>query len=308
MMSEPTFSVVIANYNYRAFVAEAVRSALRQTPPPLEVIVVDDGSTDGSPEFLRREFGDEPAVKLVCQDNRGQLSAFAAGIMACQGAVVCLLDADDIWESGHLRALADAYAATPTLDCVFTNMRYFGSRQGLYDSRGSDYDYGLTALLTRFLARWVGVPTSALSMRRGLAQRIFLDLPPRYYREWWSDECMIYGGSIWGAHKKYLAAVTVGYRMHGKNASLQNRADAVTRLKDAYRLQRLLAHFANAAALDAGSLRMIKHEFKTKPRPSREELSLYLQLLRRTPFGLFKRIEIGLSMCRYYRRQRRGGA
>src|SRR4051812_50080614 len=65
----PTVAVVIDNYNYARYVAEAVRSALGQTLPPAEVIVVDDGSTDASREVIAT-FGD--AVRAVSKDNGGQ--------------------------------------------------------------------------------------------------------------------------------------------------------------------------------------------------------------------------------------------
>src|SRR5690606_33971775 len=79
-------SIVICNHNYEHFVAAAVESALRQTYKPIEVIVIDDGSTDGSRERLQRF---EEQVRLVFKSNRGQPSAVNAGFHESRGEIVC---------------------------------------------------------------------------------------------------------------------------------------------------------------------------------------------------------------------------
>ena len=89
-----TVSVVIPSYNYGRFVTEAVESALRQTWPPLEVIVVDDGSTDDTRSRLA-PFHDR--VRYVHQENRGLSAARNTGIRHAVGEWVALLDADDLW-------------------------------------------------------------------------------------------------------------------------------------------------------------------------------------------------------------------
>lgn len=301
--SPPTFSVVIVNYNYRAYVVEAVESALAQDLPPQEVVVVDDGSTDGSGILLRERYGHHPQVRLVCKENGGQLSGFVAALPLCTGDVLCLLDSDDLWEKNHLHTLAQAYRQDPSLDVVFTNLAYFGAQEGTYDARREDYDYGITALPTAFLRRWIGAPTSALSVRLALARRV-LDLPAQHFRDWWTDDCIVYGSSLYGAHKKSLAAATVRYRIHGQNDSLHRRREGIPQMKHEYRVQRLIAHYFRDAGFRDDSLCLVKHEFKTKPRPSRDELKLYLELLRRAPFGFWRKLELRLSMLRHYGRTR----
>jgi glycosyltransferase involved in cell wall biosynthesis len=92
MKIEPVVSVVIDNYNYAAFLREAIDSALGQTYSRVEVVVVDDGSTDGSRQIIA-SYGDR--IVPVLKDNGGQASAFNAGLLAAGGDVVCFLDADD---------------------------------------------------------------------------------------------------------------------------------------------------------------------------------------------------------------------
>lgn len=89
---KPLVSVVINNYNYGRYLATAIDSALRQTYEPLEVIVVDDGSTDDSREILD---GYRERITLILKPNGGQASAFNAGISRAAGAFIALLDSDD---------------------------------------------------------------------------------------------------------------------------------------------------------------------------------------------------------------------
>jgi hypothetical protein len=108
----PRFSIVICNYDYARFVAEAVASALAQDYPPdcMQVVLVDDGSNDDSVARCAQFLGD-PRFVLVTQPNRGQSAAFEAGVLAADGDYVCLLDSDDLCLPHKLRRLA-AHIAT----------------------------------------------------------------------------------------------------------------------------------------------------------------------------------------------------
>jgi glycosyltransferase involved in cell wall biosynthesis len=88
----PLVSVVINNYNYERFVGDAIRSALEQSYPHLDVVVVDDGSTDGSCAIIS-SFHD---VLPVFKENGGQASAYNAGFAVCRGEIVLFLDSDDL--------------------------------------------------------------------------------------------------------------------------------------------------------------------------------------------------------------------
>jgi glycosyltransferase involved in cell wall biosynthesis len=90
--ASPLVSVVVISHNYEAFVAEAVRSAIGQSYPAIEVIVVDDGSTDRSREVLAR-FANRIAV--IGKPNEGETSAVNLGFAASRGDIVMFLDSDD---------------------------------------------------------------------------------------------------------------------------------------------------------------------------------------------------------------------
>ncbi len=91
MSDVPLVSVVVNNYNYGRFLREAIDSALNQTYPNVEVVVVDDGSTDGTSEVAGRY----PKVRLVRQENRGLSGARNSGLAVSEGEYVVFLDADD---------------------------------------------------------------------------------------------------------------------------------------------------------------------------------------------------------------------
>jgi len=102
-------SLIIPLYQGERFIAEAVASALSQEEPPAEVIVVDDGSTDGGPGIVR----DMPGVVCLRQSNRGPAAARNAGVEAASGDLIAFLDQDDLLRPAALRRHREVLAATP---------------------------------------------------------------------------------------------------------------------------------------------------------------------------------------------------
>ncbi len=105
-------SIVVVNHNYGRFLAEAIESALAQTHDRVEVIVVDDGSTDDSRAVIER-YRDQ--VIAVLKDNGGQASGFNAGFRRASGRAVIFLDADDILDRETAARAAAAFASRPEL-------------------------------------------------------------------------------------------------------------------------------------------------------------------------------------------------
>lgn len=106
MSSLPLVSVVINNYNYARFLPDAIDSALGQTYPQVEVVVVDDGSTDNSREVIS-SYGDR--VIPVFKENGGHASAFNAGFRASHGEIIIFLDADDALLPDAAKKVVDAW-------------------------------------------------------------------------------------------------------------------------------------------------------------------------------------------------------
>lgn len=126
-MDCPLVSVIINNYNYGHFLAEAIDSALHQTYQNVEVIVVDDGSTDHSGAVIA-SYGDR--ILAVIKENGGQASAFNAGFTVSRGDIICFLDADDIFLSHKVEEIVKARQKYP--DAVL-----YYHRLQIVDARGA---------------------------------------------------------------------------------------------------------------------------------------------------------------------------
>ena len=116
-MNTPLVSVVIPTYNYGRFVCTAVDSALSQTFQPLEVIVVDDGSTDDTRERLS-QYGDH--IRYIYQVNKHLSAARTTGIRAARGEFIALLDSDDLWAPEKLARQVALLLQYPELGAVGT--------------------------------------------------------------------------------------------------------------------------------------------------------------------------------------------
>ena len=177
-------SVVVPLYNHARYVAEAVRSALAQGPALREVVVVDDGSTDGSAGALLDACGDDPRIVLWSQPNRGAHAAINAGLLRATGDVLAVLNSDDVYAPDRLDRLLAALDADPEADLAATGLRFMDEAgapvaNAWYDEalafhRGSD-DLGAALLNANFV-----MTTSNMAFRRGLLDRIGLFAPLRY--------------------------------------------------------------------------------------------------------------------------------
>jgi hypothetical protein len=114
----PSFSVIVAAYQAADVIGDALDSIRQQTLRPLEVIVCDDGSTDGLARALE-PYNDE--ITLLRKDNGGEASAKNAAAKAASGEFVAILDADDVYLPGRLAALSELAQARPDLDILTTD-------------------------------------------------------------------------------------------------------------------------------------------------------------------------------------------
>lgn len=118
----PSIAAIIPVYNGALYLREAIKSALAQTHPPEAVIVVDDGSTDGSAEVAAAL-----PVRVVRQTNAGAAAARNHGTRLASGDALAFLDADDMWAPDALAIAAERLRRDETLDMVFGHVQQFHS-------------------------------------------------------------------------------------------------------------------------------------------------------------------------------------
>lgn len=123
----PVISLVIPCFNAAPFVEAAIRSALGQTLPPDEILVVDDGSTDESAAIAEGLAG---PIRVIRQANGGISAARNTGVAASTGTHIAFLDADDLWTPQSLESRWSLWQAQPELDYVFGSIACFDDRTG----------------------------------------------------------------------------------------------------------------------------------------------------------------------------------
>jgi glycosyltransferase involved in cell wall biosynthesis len=111
-------SVVIPTFNRRRFIGSAIDSALAQTYAPIEIVVVDDGSTDGTAELIRERYAGDRRVQYHWQINQGQAIARNAAIREARGEVVAFLDSDDLWNPDKLEKQMPLMIRAPAVQIV----------------------------------------------------------------------------------------------------------------------------------------------------------------------------------------------
>lgn len=177
----PLVSVVIPAYNAVRFLPDSIPSVLTQTWTDLELIVVDDGSTDGTAACVRTF--DDPRIRLVSQANRGLAGARNGGIRAARGRYIAFLDADDLWHPEKLARHVQHLQAQPDVGVSY-------SASALMDDQGRDMHllqnpklHGVTARDV-FLRNPVG-NGSAPVIRRQTLDDIAFAAPTGAPGEWW---------------------------------------------------------------------------------------------------------------------------
>ena len=292
---------LINSYNYAAYLPAAIDSALTQTVPFNELIVVDDGSTDGSLELLAKRYGHLPHVQIVTKSNAGQLSCFNEGFRRATGDVVFFLDADDTYHPNHVAEVLRVYLRQPAADCVFTAYRRFGAVEDVQLPYPANCDFGYAAVLTAFgWEEWIGAPTSCLSFRRAILQR-FLPIPLESDWRTRADDCLLFGCAAAGGRKLYLAQPLVNYRVHGQNHFCGKQFDAAYEYQRRLTLNRLFGWLQSHLNYDLNRLlRSSEYEFKIHPEPTYRRFRQYWRIVRGSSLRWGTKWRIGKRMFRHY--------
>lgn len=197
-------SVVIPAHNPGRFLRDAVESAVAQDPAPLEVIVVDDGSTEPI------DVPDHSLVRLIRQPKGGPSNARNRGIREARGDLIAFLDADDVWYAGKLAAQVPLMRPEVGIcSCDFDVIESTGKRAG-WGGNGGNYEQ---------LLRGNSLHTSGVVARRRLLLAVgCFDETLTHSEEWgtWLDIARL-------SELEHADGVYVGYRLHGRNASRDYR-------------------------------------------------------------------------------------
>lgn len=217
-MPSQLVSVVVSNYNYARFLPAALDSVLAQTHRELDVVVVDDGSTDESLAVLARYGG---RIRVLRQENAGVSAARNAGIAASRGGAVAFLDSDDVWDHGKIAAQV-VRLADERVGLVYCGIEYIDA-QGA--SLGRDVE-GLegSILVPHGLlrAKTVRTGSSALVRRECFDTRGCFDVKLSTSADWdmWRRIATSYDVAI-------VRRPLLKYRVHG--AQMHRRLDVFER-------------------------------------------------------------------------------
>ncbi len=167
----PLVSVVIPTYNRRDSVREAIASAVAQSYPDVEVIVVDDGSDDGTAEVVRefQEFQEFEAVQYVYQANRGVSAARNVGVARARGELIAFLDSDDLWQPDKLAHQVALFQEHSDVQICQTDEIWL--RNGVRVNPHQKHRKTGGDIFARSLALCLVSP-SAVMMRRALFERV----------------------------------------------------------------------------------------------------------------------------------------
>jgi glycosyltransferase involved in cell wall biosynthesis len=239
-------SVVIPNYNYAAFVADAIDSALALDWPQVQVIVVDDGSTDGSRDVIAR-YGER--VEAVLQANGGQTAACNAGFERARGEVIFMLDSDDMLAPGIVRALAPLWG--PSVSKVQFRMQTVDA-QGR-PLGGMFPQYPTPTPTPAEIRRW-SLTTSAYPTPPGSGNAYARRFLAQIFPQDSAESRIADSGPL--AAAPYLGDVVtvpealVRYRVHGQNDGAMSELDGPKFARDVVRTQ---ARFAYAQRIARGA-------------------------------------------------------
>jgi glycosyltransferase involved in cell wall biosynthesis/DNA-binding beta-propeller fold protein YncE len=242
----PLVSVVIPSYNHAAYIEQALDSVFAQTYPNLELIIIDDGSTDGSPEIIQKKLQNCPFPhRFMCRENRGAHATLNEAIHLARGAFVNPLNSDDLFEPTRIADMVEAVAGHG-FEWGFTGCDYIDG-SGRY----------LTAQANRQVRTWTGieamvhaadtvgaallsefnptVSTGNLFFARDLFERVSGFRALRSNHDW--DFCL---RMLWFAEPRFVAAKLYRYRLHATNTISEsierNRKEAWSLLHDYHSL------------------------------------------------------------------------
>ena len=172
----PLVSILMTSYNYERYIEAAIESVLNQSYTNVELVICDDGSTDRSRDIAKQFAEKDSRVKLHEQANAGVSAALNAAYDLCNGEIVCLLDADDLFDLAKLAEIVNRCRKDNQAGFVIHGMRVINDvGEALYQlPRSGQFEEGwLADDVVRRGGRWRSMPASALCFRRNVSDLLF---------------------------------------------------------------------------------------------------------------------------------------
>ncbi|MFM9265286.1 glycosyltransferase [Tychonema sp. BBK16] len=209
----PQVSVIIPAYNGDRYIVQAVDSVLSQTFTDLEIIVVDDGSTDGTHQVLEPYLD---RIRYIYQENQGVAAGRNRGIQESKGNLIAFLDQDDFFLPDKLAAQVALFRSSPSLGIVNSGWRLV-NEQGDAISDIKPWEYFPNLDLETWIVQMPVLPSAMMFSRK------WLELVGRFNSEFDSvdDSDLVIRLALLGCESAWLSQVTVCYRQHDKNVSIQ---------------------------------------------------------------------------------------
>jgi len=206
-------SVVVPTYNAAQYLPMALDSILNQTYPHLEIIVVDDGSTDQTPHICQEYLRKDPRIQYIRQDNQGPSAARNRGIAQTTGRFIALMDSDDLMNPKCIDLELEVIRRDPLVDIVYTAMRFIDSHGNpIGELHGQEID-PKNLVIHLLFRNVIPGPGAIFAKRECLVKNPY---NPSY------KHAEDYDLMIRLAHRyrfKYLDLPLISYRRHGANLS-----------------------------------------------------------------------------------------
>ena len=196
-------SCIIPVFNGEPYLGEALKSVLEQTYQPVEIVVVDDGSTDGTAEVVERY---SAQVSYLRQSNQGSATAKNLGLSATQGEFIAFLDADDLWHPEKLARQMARLRERPDIDLCFTRFQHFWMPELAEEAK-------------RYQGHPLSQPLSAYLVSSLLVRRTVFETFGQFDNGLRGNENMIWylRAAERGAFIEVVPDVLTYRRLHGKN-------------------------------------------------------------------------------------------
>lgn len=245
----PTISVIVPIYNTAAYLSRCIESLVNQTYSDLQIILIDDGSTDESGAIADEWQTKDPRIEVYHQQNQGQSAARNVGLQHAKGEYIAFVDSDDYIDSNYFSTMLQA--ADDTTDCVQTGYRRVKQNGEMIKTYRPKHFYQYTSPCMR------------------LYRRAFFDQHQLFFQEGMIYEDVVFSIDLWLAHPVYKMMPYCGYNYTLNTTSttsskrpeaekelyrqlkkrLRNATSLTDRLLLTYTILRLKIHFLYATRL-----------------------------------------------------------